>query len=371
MFALLSLFVYYTMEYNYLLDLPDEIINFISEFLTIAERTTTKYVCKQMHDAISIKLCDFENILVKKINMSTKSNIGSDLLKIIKESDDYVSIGGSTINQCLHYDFLPTSDIDIYINYDPYSEDNKNYDQFDGLVSDKILEQKYVKLCTDLISNKTNLSPECSISNCVLPVENYMIDGYHINYYEPNGEDDENYSTDTNFVVIQFILLPTNYDKEDIFDFTFSANKYDGANVHSKSKKDVLYKNGFMNEWSNIYEKAIYVKGCTMARVCEHMLLRANKYIQRGYKIANLSERLNEIDNTIKKDILRQYHDPKCKICEIGNTPFNDWLYNRFASCSGVSMGTRTIETIFEDENGNKNIMNNNKGNPIISQKYD
>lgn len=394
------------MNYH-LLDLPYEIINFISEFLPITDRQKSKYVCRQMNDAICIRLKDFDDILIKRINEHTNSNIGFGLIELIKESNGYIQIGGNTINQCLHSEFISSSDIDIYITYDPvegdsYDETYWNYD--DGIIIDgdsdsdegylddlideiepmsplicqdnkideinispqkQIMAQKYAKLCFDLVKNKTDLKLHGYTREHLYYAEaNYMIKGYHINFYE--NENTDIASNHESFIKIQLILLPIKYDKDEIYDFTFSRNRYDGHNVYSKNKIDVINKSGTMNDWDRIYNKAVYSRGCTKQRVCEHMLLRANKYIQRGYNISNLEERMYEIDENIKGGILRNYYRSDSNIIQIRDTKFNDWMYNSFGTCSGIGMATRTIEVVYENENGQKKIVANNKGNPKI-----
>ena len=226
------------------------------------------------------------------------------------------------------------------------------------------MEQKYPKECFDLLKNNTNLITRENVELYGAD-QNYMIKGYHINFYETDQPSD---ITSDSFIKIQLILIPIKYDRDEIYDFTFSRNRYDGHNVYSKSKTDVINKIGKMNAWKNIYEKAVYSRGCTKRRVCEHMLLRANKYIQRGYHIKNMDKRLSEIEDNMKGGILRDYYNAESKIIQIGNTKLNDWLYDRFASYEGPCMSTRTIEVIFEDTNGNKKVLINNKGNPIVAQ---
>lgn len=442
--------------YSNPLDLPDEIINYITEYLSIVDRNIAKNVCKQFNDAICIKLEDFNNILAKRIDQHTNSNIGFNLINLIKESSGYIQIGGNTINQCLHNQFLESSDIDIYITYDPvendicddiseksfwnrtygvtygatnaepyctndsindtnilsindeamqYLEDLKNgidpihknndtvqyleddvesadeedlennnsdssdsggFDDYDSNEAKQIspqaqiMMQKYPKLCFDLIKNNTNLKIDHQTEHDDA-VENYMIKGYHINLYD---DVDEKINPRESFIKVQLILIPIKYDKDEIYDFTFSRNRYDGHNVYSKSKTDVINKSGIMNEWNNIYEKAVYSRGCTRHRVCEHMLLRANKYIQRGYIINNLKERMQEIDKGIRECILRNYYDTYTKIIQTRDTEFNDWMYNLFSSHGCICMGTRTIEIVCEDKDNNQKFMINNKGNP-------
>lgn len=336
--------------------IPDEIINHISEYLPIIDRYRMKNMCKEYYSAIRIRLEDFENVLIKRINQSSNSNIGYKLLQMIKKSDDNIQIGGSTISQCLYNEFREESDIDIYVTYDE-----------SGIDSDSIhaayMTQKYVSQMTELLKNETKLVPDTDIEFNGA-TENYMIEGYHINYYEKCVDE-------KNPIKIQLILIPILYNKDEIYDFTFCCNRYDGKNVYSNHKNDVITKSGYMNEWNNIYSKAKYTRGCSQTRVCEHMLLRANKYMERGYKILNFEERLDQINNQeeVKKNILRDYYDSDSKITKIRNTPLNKWLEASFDTMSGVTMGTRTIEIAFTDSCNNAKVIINNKGNPIIDDE--
>lgn len=345
-------------------ELPKELINYASDFLNIIEKQKMKYTCKLLNHSVRIKKENFEPILVKRINEITKSSIGEKLLKLIKNSNNLIEIGGSTIIQCLYNSFYDESDLDLYVFYDNIILkkilDDVTLRYVQGVLYDSFVSQDYIKNIFDLMK-ETKLKPDNPI-DLYGPEENYMIDGHHINYYDESELDKDNRK-----VKLQIILLPIECNYENYYDFTFCRNHYNGFNINSYKKQDVINKIGKMNKWQNIYDRAVYTKGCTQTRVCEHILLRANKYVKRGYKILNYQKRLEQIDEETKKDILRDYYEGASKIVNIVDSQFNNWMQNKFEKMSGVIMQTRTIEVDFQTPNVNeiKTIINN-KGNPIL-----
>ena len=344
-----------------------ELLDLIGDYLTIIEKQLMKYTCKMMYNIIKIKFSNFEPVLIKRINQQTKSNIGQKLINLIKQSNGLIQIGGSTITQCLYNDSLDDSDIDIYGLYDEnkFNTIKSNTDQLNTRETISAFSSfDHIKYLMDLF-NETSLLPE-QYTSLYGPIENYMINGYHINYYDKEViENDE--CTEDHKVKLQLVLVPENDHIDDKYDFTFCRNHYDGKNIMSYRKRDVLLKEGKMNKWSVLLDKANYKRGATPARVTEHMLLRMNKYLKRGYKILNSEKRLDQINEEIKKDILRNYYQENSKISNVVESKFNNWLLTRFDAMGGIIMSTRTLEVEFK-KNGENEIKTliNNKGNPII-----
>lgn len=352
------------LSYNQIV-LPYEIVDCIGDYISMIEKQNMKYLCKEYYNKIKLRLSNFEKILMERLNKAATSEtskndhltekFGEKLIELIKNSNGLIQIGGSTVPQCLFNELREESDIDIYITYDDtkinvtLSRTSDFYDMFSS--------QEHIGKIFDLI-RKTKLKEDIGLEICG-PTENYMIQGYHVNYYDSTN------SNENKEIIIQLIFIPFRYDKDEIYDFTFCRNNYDGKNVYSFNKQDVMNKRGKMNKWDKIYEKAVYTNGCTEARVCEHMLLRINKYINRGYQILNYEKRLNQINDEIKRCILSDYEDKSFNIIKITNSQFNAWLTKQHDTLGGVGMATRTIEIEFQSDNNNY-IVFNNKGNPVV-----
>ena len=348
---------------------PVDIIQSFSDFLPIVEKTSLKRTCKFMYESIKIRSVEFEDRLIKKINNTTHSEIGNNIVQIIKESEGLVVLGGSTISQCLFNEFRSESDIDIYLQYDS-NIINENMMNNSSELYNALISIPSIKKIMDLISQKTCLVSCLDTEDNGLS-QNYIIHGYHINFYKNIApRDDKLYDMDN--ITLQLVFLPDiNHHLNDIYDFTFCRNYYDGFNVYSLHKEHVINKFGYMAPWEEILRNAVYNRGATETRVCEHMLFRINKYINRGYDILNYYQRLDEIDEENKKGILRNYYENNSKIIKVANSRFNSWLEHQFYRLSGISMATRTIEVEFNYQvDENIKVLNNNKGNPVLVGEY-
>ncbi len=98
---------------------PNVVKYIIRPYLTYADMNILSQVNKSFRSVLSIKLSEFEEKLIDKINKITKSNIGCKLIKLIKKYKDTIpiQIGGSILNQIIHNEDY-YSDINIFVEYD-------------------------------------------------------------------------------------------------------------------------------------------------------------------------------------------------------------------------------------------------------------
>jgi hypothetical protein len=260
------------------LNLPTEIHTYISDFLSIIDKQNLKYTNNYFNSNIKITLSCAEKSLVNYINRKTESEIGREIIGLIKENKGYIIIVGSSIVQSLDNSFNKNSDIDIIIYYKPKLSQSK---------------QLYKEILS-IIKNNTNLNRITSRANYICDignVETFILD-------KKNDEYLYSYSP-----VLQIITTRHNLYNlhQHFFDFSFNRNYYDGNNFYSLSKQHMLKKIGFMNTWQILKS---YSREASYTDLCEHMLDRIGKVLKRGMHIINLDQRIIEIPISIRKELI-------------------------------------------------------------------
>lgn len=224
----------------HIIDLPYDMIDCISDYLSFVDKQNMKYSCKTFNIGIKNKLSEFEQLLFNKINDILTPNIGHNLFKLIKDSNGQIQIGGNFIAQILANQTFSNHNINIYVNYD-YDPINKIIEEADDSWSEKLyhvlVENIFYSLGID-----NNSSNRVSV---------YFID-YNQIYEENIGDADMRGVRGPRGVrgqhppkppkLFNIILVPVLYNtpKNILRDFSFCYNKYDGKNVYSYLKKDII-----------------------------------------------------------------------------------------------------------------------------------
>lgn len=241
-------------------DLPIEMFNCIADFLSIRDKQILKYTNNFFNNIICIQIGDFDEMITKIIcNVLKNQTLCQKIIDLVKMSNGYIQIGGSTILQSIHNENYDKYDIDIYIDCSQMLQNMSWWD-------DKIEKYKYICENSNIANSKCALKStiiekwtciqyydkllqllrEYGMSYDDSTIDNYSFTGSITNLFF--AQDNERN------IKIQIIMITTNY--MDIpHDFTFCKNIYDGKNVYSLSKSDVLYKLGTMNDWKFLNKK--------------------------------------------------------------------------------------------------------------------
>lgn len=305
-------------------NLPIEMFICIFDFLSIKDRQLLKYTNKFFNDIIKIRIDNFDEMITKIIsNILENQTLSKKIIELVKLSNGYIQIGGSTILQSIHYDFYDNCDIDIYIDctqmlkkvswWDETFKKYKNTCKFSKNTNDTcplkstIIDKMpcirfYDKLLNLLCDN--GMSYDDNIIN-IYSFASSITNVYHMN--------DNNKNTK-----IQIILTTTNYT--DIpHDFTFCKNNYDGKNVYSLCKSDVLNKSGTLNDW-NILNKKINNSNQKL-KAQKIIMNRFIKYYFRGYNIKNMYARYESLLPDVRHIYNNLYHprDSKFRLLDLPN----------------------------------------------------
>ena len=334
----------------------NDIFNHIISYLSICDATKLKSINKSFYKNIKISLNLFNDILSKNIDGLTESyGLGQQIISHIKHNYGNIKIIGSSILQCLNYDFYKESDIDIYLKYNP-----ENYG--DDCNLDKIIQnEKHISKIIEILNIDGLHQKKAN--------ENYYIPGYNINYYLTKNIDCSYHPNDLycekNKVKVQLLMVPEDYYNNMFksYDFTFCRNYYDGKNVYSFNKIDVVSKTGLMEEWDNISSTDVQSK--IKFKFVEAVLARTRKYLNRGYNIINYKQRLSEIDEDTKKEFMRKLYTENTEIIDIANSDLNNFIDFCYQIPKVMGHNNRRIELICQRQNGKVFRIYDTNGNPV------
>lgn len=264
------------------IDFPDEIINYICEYLPIVDKYNIKTTCKNLYDQVNISLYDFESVFRRRLLTLFPDNVHfiEKFIDLIKNNNN-ITIGGSIILQCLNNEFYDNSDIDIYIYTDLLK--NKCYDMSKLTEIGENIYMKNIELykMTNIVRSYTDLVPDTDLEWLGIN-PHYIFNLLCINYYKNNNNI-------KNPPILQIIILSDEQKNSDsMYDFSFCKNMYDGTNVYSLYKDHVIKKTDVVNSWKNIIANTN--KSINHDYVYSHIVSRINKYLDRGYIICNMDE---------------------------------------------------------------------------------
>lgn len=205
---------------------PLELYNYVSIFLNIINKQKMKYINKSIYNYIKISKNEIDQIIINRINILTNSKIGIELLYLIKKYNN-MFLGENIINQCLTNNFNDNSYIDLYIYYNKNELKNGNinhrYIGYYNLLYLLFNSIEFIKNVLDLM-NYTNLDINYYLK-IYGPKKLCYGNGHYIDYYTDNK------------LKLKIILIPNN---EFINYFDFNKNYYDGINIYSYNKWNIL-----------------------------------------------------------------------------------------------------------------------------------
>ncbi len=300
-------------------NLPIEMFICISDFLSIKDRQLLKYTNKFFNDIIKIRIDNFDEMITKIIsNILENQTLSKKIIELVKISNGYIQIGGSTILQSIHYEFYDKCDIDIYIDCTQMLEKvswrdvKKNTCKFSKNTNDMCpLKSTLIDKmpCIRFYDKLLNLLCDNGMSYDDNIINIYSFASSVTNIYHTN---DNNKNTK-----IQIILTAKNY--ADIpHDFTFCKNNYDGKNVYSLRKFDVLNKSGTLNDWDILIKK---IDSSQTLKAQKIIMNRFIKYYFRGYNIKNMYARYDLLCPDVRHIYNNFYHsrDSNFRLLDLPN----------------------------------------------------